>query len=90
MFFIRNDGKRYVSYGYVSFGYVWYIPQNVCVTILVGNMSTLSSVTKRYKVFSRVLLLYLYMTCLGGVKKAYEILNLRALKFSPVNEMHIF
>ena len=26
----------------------------------------------------------------GCLKKAYELLNLRALKFSPVNKMHIF
>ena len=26
----------------------------------------------------------------GRFKKAYELLNLRALKFSPVNKMHIF
>ena len=26
----------------------------------------------------------------GGFKNAYELLNLRALKFSPVNKIHIF
>ena len=26
----------------------------------------------------------------GRFKKAYKLLNLRALKFSPVNKMHIF
>ena len=26
----------------------------------------------------------------GHFKKAYELLNIRALKFSPVNKMHIF
>ena len=26
----------------------------------------------------------------GGFKKVYGLLNLRALKFSPVNKMHIF
>ena len=26
----------------------------------------------------------------GRLKKAYELLSLRALKFSPVNKMHIF
>ena len=26
----------------------------------------------------------------GRFKKAYELLNLRALKFSPVNKIHIF
>ena len=29
--------------------------------------------------------------CSGGrFKKAYELLNLRALKFSPLNKIHIF
>ena len=26
----------------------------------------------------------------GHFKKAYELLNIRALKFSPVKQMHIF
>ena len=26
----------------------------------------------------------------GGIPKSYELLNVRALKFSPVNKMHIF
>ena len=31
------------------------------------------------------------MAGLGGCfKKAYELLNLRALKFSPMNKIHIF
>ena len=31
-----------------------------------------------------------YLASGGGVKNMYELLNLRALKFSPVNKIHIF